>query len=44
MKGHDLLLTLDTISTAWVERLEKSKLLPLLSIIRLQLYAELKDT
>jgi hypothetical protein len=44
MKGHELVLTLDTISTMWVKRLEESKLLPLLSIIRLQLYVEFKDT
>jgi hypothetical protein len=43
MKGHELLSTLDSISTMWVKRAEESKLLPLLSIIRLQLYAELKD-
>jgi hypothetical protein len=43
LKGHELLLTLDTISTICVRRLDESKLLHLLSIIRLQLYAELKD-
>jgi hypothetical protein len=43
LKGHELLLTLDTISTICVRRLDESKLLHLLSIVRLQLYAELKD-
>jgi hypothetical protein len=37
------LLTLDTISPMWARRLEESKLLPLLSLKRLQLYLELKD-
>jgi hypothetical protein len=38
------LLTLDTISPIWAKRLEESKLLPLLSLRRLRLYVELKDT
>jgi len=38
------LLTLDIISLIWARRLEKSKLLPLLSLERLRLYLELKDT
>jgi len=37
------LLTLHTISPLWAKRLEKSKLLPLLSLERLQLYLELRD-
>jgi hypothetical protein len=37
------LLTLDTISPMWARRLEESKLLPLLSLERLQLYLELRD-
>jgi hypothetical protein len=38
------LLTLDAISPKWAKRLEASKLLPLFSIERLQLYLELRDT
>jgi len=38
------LLTLDIVSPMWVRRLEKSKLLPILSLERLRLYLELKDT
>src|SRR5919198_111953 len=38
------LLTLDTISPIWAKKLEESKLLPVLSLRRLQLYLELKDT
>jgi hypothetical protein len=38
------LLTLDTISPIWAKRLEESKLLPMLSLERLQLYLELRDT
>ena len=38
------LLTLDTISPLWAKRLEESKLLPLLSLRRLRLYVELKNT
>jgi hypothetical protein len=38
------LLTLDAISPKWAKRLEASKLLPLFSIERLQLYVELRDT
>ena len=38
------LLTLDIISPTWAKKLEESKLLPLLSLRRLQLYVELKHT
>jgi hypothetical protein len=38
------LLTLDTISQIWAKRLEESKQLPILSLKRLKLYLELKDT
>jgi hypothetical protein len=38
------LLTLDTISPTWAKKLEESKLLPILSLERLQLYLELKHT
>jgi hypothetical protein len=38
------LSTLDAISPIWAKRLEESKLLPLLSLRRFQLYLELKDT
>ena len=38
------LLTLNTISTIWAKTLEESKLLSILSLQRLQLYLELKDT
>jgi hypothetical protein len=38
------LLTLDTISPIWAKKLEQSKLLPLLSLERLRLYLELRDT
>ena len=38
------ILTLDTISPIWAKRLEESKLLPILSLRRLQLYLELRDT
>jgi hypothetical protein len=41
---EELLLPLDTISPIWARRLEKSKLLSILSLERLQLYLELKDT
>jgi hypothetical protein len=37
------LLKLDSISPTWAKRLEESKLLPLFSLERLQLYLELKD-
>ena len=37
-------LTLATVSPVWAERLEQSKLLPLLSLRRLRLYFELKNT
>ena len=38
------LLTLDAISPMWARKLEESKLLPLFSFRRLQLYIELKRT
>ena len=38
------LLTLDTIAPIWAKRLEESELLPILSLRRLRLYLELKDT
>jgi hypothetical protein len=38
------LLTFNTISPIWAKRLEESKLFPLLSLRRLRLYVELKDT
>jgi len=38
------LLTLDAISPMWPKRLEESKLLSLLSLERLRLYLELKET
>jgi hypothetical protein len=34
---------LDAISPTWAKKLEESKLLPLFSLERLQLYLELKD-
>jgi hypothetical protein len=37
------LLSLDAISPKWATKLEESKLLPILSLQRLQLYLELKD-
>ena len=37
------LLTLDSISPTWAKKLEESKLLPIFSLERLQLYLELKD-
>ena len=43
IEDHEL-LTLDTISPTWAKRLEQSKLLPLLSLERLRLYLELRDT
>ena len=44
IQNQELLLTLDTISSTWAKRLEESKLLSLLSLERLQLYLELRDT
>jgi hypothetical protein len=38
------LLTLGTVSPTWAKKLEESKLLRPLSLRRLQLYLELKDT
>ena len=38
------LLTFDSISPTWAKKLEESKLLPILSLKRLKLYIELKDT
>jgi len=43
-RNQEELLTLDVISPIWAKRLEESKLLPILSLERLQLYLELKDT
>lgn len=37
-------LTLDTVSPIWAKRLEQSKLLPILSLRRLRLYFELKNS
>jgi hypothetical protein len=37
-------LTLYAVSPRWAKRLEESKIFPLLSLRRLQLYLELKDT
>jgi hypothetical protein len=37
-------LTLYAVSPLWAKRLEESKLLPLLSLERLQMYLELRDT
>jgi hypothetical protein len=37
-------LTLNSISPTWAKKLEESKLLSILSLERLQLYLELKDT
>jgi hypothetical protein len=37
------LLTLDAISPIWAKKLEESKLFPLFSLERLQLYLELRD-
>ena len=44
IQNQEELLTLDTISPIWAKRLEESKLLPILSLRRLRLYLELKDT
>ena len=38
------LLTLDAIPPIWAKKLEESKLLPLFSLKRLQIYLELKHT
>jgi hypothetical protein len=38
------LLTLDTFSPTWARKLEESKLVPTLSLRRLRLYLELKDS
>jgi hypothetical protein len=38
------LLIFDTIAPIWAKRLEESKLLPILSLRRLRLYLELRDT
>jgi hypothetical protein len=43
MENQELLM-LDTISPIWAKKLEESKLLPVLSLKRLRLYLELKDT
>src|ERR687885_562778 len=44
IQNQEELLTLDTISPTWAKKLEESKLLPLFSLRRLQLYIELKRT
>ena len=44
LKNQELLLRLDAISPMWSKKLEESKLLPVLSLRRLQLYIELKRT
>ena len=41
---NQALLTLDAISPVWAKKLQESKLLPLFSFRRLQLYIELKRT
>jgi hypothetical protein len=42
LKNQELLLRLDAISPMWSKKLEESKLLPLFSLRRLQMYLELK--
>ena len=44
IQNQEKLLTLDAISPIWAKRLEQSNLLPLLSLERLRLYFELRDT
>jgi hypothetical protein len=44
IQNQEELLTLDYISPTWAKKLEESKLLPLLSLERLQMYLELRDT
>jgi hypothetical protein len=44
IQNQEELLTLDCISPTWAKKLEESKLLPLLSLERLQMYLELRDT
>ena len=44
IQNQEELLTLDCISPIWAKRLEESKLLPILSLRRLRLYLELRDT
>jgi hypothetical protein len=44
IQSQELLLTLDSISPTWAKKLEESKLLPVLSFERLQLYLELRHT
>ena len=44
IQNQEELLTLDIVSPTWAKKLEESKLLPLLSLRRLQLYLELRDT
>ena len=44
MEDQEELFTLDTISPIGAKKLEESRLLPLLSLERLQLYLELKST
>jgi len=43
MQDQELLI-FDTIAPIWAKRLEESKLLPILSLRRLRLYLELRDT
>jgi hypothetical protein len=44
IRNVEILLTLDTISPTWTRKLEESKLFPPLSLRRLRLYLELKDS
>jgi len=44
IRNEEILLTLDTISPTWTRKLEESKLFPPLSLRRLRLYLELKDS
>ena len=44
IQNQERLLTLDAISPIWAKKLEESKVLPILSLERLRLYLELKDT
>ena len=44
IRNEEILLTLDTISPTWARKLEESKLFPPLSLRRLRLYLELKDS
>ena len=44
IRNQEELLTLDTISPTWANKSEESKLVPTLSLRRLRLYLELKDS